>query len=133
MLNAEKTTSMTRTDDTGTIPVLMCELGLTLNKEARFAEAEPIFRESFRRYDLNASNLPMPRVRPRGCAESGLALALVGQGKFAEAEPLVVHAFEELKANESFYSGDARRLVRDAFDAVIFLYTAWGKPDKVAA
>ena len=75
----------------------------------------------------------MVLYRPRGCAESGLAVALAGQGKFAEAEPLVVHAFEDLKANVSIYAGDAHRLVRDASDAVVALYVAWGKPDKVAA
>jgi len=111
---------------------LQCELGLTLNKEAKFIEAEAILRESFRRYDLDTTNLLMLRLRPRACAEVGLGMALIGQGRFAEAESLVVHAFQELKANESSYSGDVRGMQREALDAVVALYVAWGKPDKVA-
>jgi eukaryotic-like serine/threonine-protein kinase len=114
------------------IPMVLCELGLTLNRDARFDQAEPVLRESLRLFDLGEVASVGLRVRPRARAESGLGTALAGQGKFAEAEPLVVHAFEELKANESSIGGDAGGMVREAFDAVVALYAAWEKPDKVA-
>jgi hypothetical protein len=63
---------------------------------------------------------------------SGLGQALAGQGKFAEAEPLVVQAFEELKAKEHHIAGDGSGIVREALDAVIAVYRAWGKPEKLA-
>lgn len=111
---------------------MLCELGLTLNQEGRFAEAERVLRESLRRYDGGRMLTLGLRVHPRARAESGLGTALAGEKKFAEAEPLLVHAFEELKANESSYGGDARAMVREASDAVVALYVGWGKPLKAA-
>jgi eukaryotic-like serine/threonine-protein kinase len=111
---------------------VMCQFGLTFVREAEFAEAEAMLRRALAHYD-HPEMIPLGlRLHPRPRAVSGLGQALAGQGKFAEAEPLVVQAFEELQANEQRIAGDRSGVVRDACDAVIALYTAWGKPEKVA-
>jgi non-specific serine/threonine protein kinase/serine/threonine-protein kinase len=115
-----------------TIPAVLCELGLTLNQEGRFDEAERVLRESLRMYDLGRTPTLGLRVHPRARAESGLGTALAGQKKFAEAEPLLIHAFEELKTNESSYGGDARAMVREASEAVVALYDDSGRFPKAA-
>jgi tetratricopeptide (TPR) repeat protein len=130
-LNAWKWGTDVNTPTPISIPAVLCELGLTLNEEARFDEAERMFRESLRLYGLGRMKTLGLRVHPRARAAGGLGTALAGQRKFTEAEPLVVQAFGELKANESSYGGDASGMVREASDAVVTLYTAWGKPQKV--
>ena len=108
-------------------------LGVYLDaSRGRFVEAESILRESFRRYDSEPASPIMLRVRPRACAESAIGVALAGQRRFAEAEPLLLRAFEEMRTHQSSFSRHAQRMVTDAFDAVIALYVAWDKPDKVA-
>ncbi|MGH7958690.1 MAG: protein kinase domain-containing protein, partial [Opitutaceae bacterium] len=114
------------------IALVRCQLGLTLLRAGRFAEAETVLRRALAEYDhpkLRQLNL---RMHPPQRAVSGLGQALAGQGKFADADPLLVKAFEELKANEHQIAGNAPAMVREAHDAVIALYTAWGKPEKVA-
>ena len=46
-------------------------------------------------------------------------------------EPLVVQGFSELKARQELLLGDRRRPLRQAAEAAIQLYRAWGKPEKV--
>jgi tetratricopeptide (TPR) repeat protein len=107
------------------------QLGLTLLHEGRWEEAEAMLRRAFAEYDhpeLRRLNL---RLHPLQRVTSGLGQALAAQGKFAEAAPFVVSAFQELHANEHRIAGNRSAMVREAFDAVIALYTAWGKPDQV--
>jgi UDP-N-acetylglucosamine 2-epimerase len=108
------------------------QFGLTLLRERSFVEAEAMLRRAIAGYD-NPELRPMPlRLQPRPRVLSGLGQALAGQGKFAEAEPLVVEAFQQLQTNERRLAGNSSGMVREALDAVIALYTAWGKPEKVA-
>ena len=111
---------------------VQCEYGLILLREGRFADAEIMLRKSLDEYEHNEMRGFSLCLRPRARAVSGLGQALAGQGRFAEAEPLVVQAFQELQANEHRIAGDRAGMVREALDAVVALYTAWGKPDKVA-
>jgi eukaryotic-like serine/threonine-protein kinase len=120
------------TPSPSSIPGVLCELGLTLNEDARFDEAERVLRESLRCYDLDTMLSTGRRVLPRARAESGLGRALVGLGRFEEAEPLVLRAFEELKRNLADYGGHAHGMLSDARATVIALYAAWGKHDKMA-
>jgi eukaryotic-like serine/threonine-protein kinase len=113
------------------IAIVLGELGFTLNREGRFVEAERVFRDSLSRYN-RGSMIIGQRIRPRARVTSGLGLALIGQGKFGEAEPLVVQAFDELNASRTLIFGDAKGTVREALDAVITLYGAWGKSQKLA-
>jgi hypothetical protein len=43
-----------------------------------------------------------------------------------------VQSFEELQANKGRVAGDQPGMVREAIDAGIEIYHAWGKPEKVA-
>jgi tetratricopeptide (TPR) repeat protein len=112
--------------------LVQCQLGLVLLREGGSAEAEMLLRQALAGYEnpkLRALHL---RLHPRQLAMSGLGQALTAQGKFAEAEQLVVPAFQELLANEHRIAGHRSGMVREAFDAVIALYTAWGKLEQVA-
>jgi tetratricopeptide (TPR) repeat protein len=111
---------------------VMCELGRTLIREARFAEAEDVLRQAMAHYRRPGFRPLSLRLRPPQRAASGLARALAAQGKFVAAEPLALQAFEELRANEHYLAGDQSGMVREALEAVISLYRAWGKPEKIA-
>jgi tetratricopeptide (TPR) repeat protein len=113
------------------IEFVLCEFGLTLVQEARFAEAESTLRDALAHYDSTPPNPLGLRLRPRQRAVMGLGQALAGQGKFAEAEPMVVQAFDELSANKQRIAGDRSGIAREACEAVLAVYTAWGKPEKI--
>jgi tetratricopeptide (TPR) repeat protein len=113
------------------IAIVRGQYGLTLVREGRFAEAEAVLRQALAEYDRNELRPLNLRLQPRPRVASGLGQALAGQGRFAEAEPLVVQAFQELQANEARLAGDAASMVREALEAVLALYTAWGRPEKV--
>ena len=112
--------------------LILTDLGLTLIRESRFTEAEAVLRRSLARYDHDEMKPLHLRLNPRARAASGLGRALAGQGKFAEAEPLVLQAFQELKAREPRLAGTAPAMIREARDAVLALYRAWGRPEKLA-
>ena len=126
--------SGTGTDETPepAIATVLFELGLILNHEKNFIEAERVFRDALRHHERAAPGIVFQRFRPRAETQGGLALALAGQGRFDEAEPLVVQAFMELKANEAELGGGRRKLLRDALERVVQTYAAWGKAEKVA-
>jgi tetratricopeptide (TPR) repeat protein len=111
---------------------LRCQLGLTLLREGRFEEAESVLRQALLDYKNPKIPALQKRLHPPPRAASGLGQALAAQGKFPEAEKLVVEAFEELQAGEGRIAGNRSAIVREAFDAVIALYSAWGKTERVA-
>jgi len=115
-----------------TFTALQGELGLTLNVEARFEEAESVLRETLGQYDRAMLGIIGTRVFPRGRVECGLGVALAGQGKFQEAEPHLLHAFSELQSQENLNSGDAQRITRETREALVAFYTAWDRPDQAA-
>jgi tetratricopeptide (TPR) repeat protein/tRNA A-37 threonylcarbamoyl transferase component Bud32 len=108
------------------------ELGITLVRANRHAEAEVLLRAALLDYERPGIRPLGRRLRPPQRALSALGASLAGQGKFIEAEPLVLQAFEELRINESRLAGDRVGMVREARDTVIAVYTAWGRTDKVA-
>ncbi len=112
------------------IAFVRCQYGLTLLREARYAEAEAVLRQALVEYE-NSELRPLNlRMQPRQRAATGLGRALAGEGKYAEGEPLVLQAFQELQANESRLAGDGAAMVREACEAVVALYTGWGKTEK---
>ena len=123
----------TATPPPSSIATVLGELGLTLNQESRFADAERILREALRHYELGALPIVARRIRPPERLASELGRALAGQGKFAEAEPIVVRAYEELNASRPLLIGDANGMVAEALATVIAVYEAWGKPEQLAA
>ncbi|MEO6005686.1 MAG: serine/threonine-protein kinase [Opitutus sp.] len=115
----------------GSRPLMLSELGRTLTQQGLFTEAESAFRASLRQYTGEHSNPLLLLIRPPCWTQVGLGTALCGETRYAEAEPLLLAAFEELSSRESSYCGDARAMVTDSYNAVIALYSAWGKPDAV--
>lgn len=121
------------------VATIHAELGLTLNAQSRFADAERHLRQALEYHDRADREKPdQPRtrlwqqLRPRAEAESGLGEALAGQGRFAEAEPLLVQAFADLQAHRKVLAGDQSKLPREAAARLAAFYAAWGKPDKAA-
>jgi len=119
------------------VAAVYCELGLTLNAQSRFAEAEIYFRQSLENHDRvgreKASRARMRLwlgLRPRGEAESGLGEALAGQGKFADAEPLLLHGFAALEAQRDKLAGSRTKLRREAAARLVAFYTAQNQPDR---
>jgi serine/threonine protein kinase/tetratricopeptide (TPR) repeat protein len=108
------------------------ELGVTLEREGRHAEAEAILRQALVDYQPPGIGPLGRRLRPPQRALSALGLSLAGQGKFADGERPVIQAYEELRDNEAGLAGNRAGVVREAFDAVIAFYRAWNRPDKVA-
>jgi tetratricopeptide (TPR) repeat protein len=102
--------------------VWLAMLGVSLLKQGRPAEAEPVLRETL---DLRVKELPDHWWRRS--AESLLGEALSAQGKYAEAEPLLLSGYERM---EPLPENLARK--REALERVVRLYEAWGKPDKAA-
>jgi serine/threonine protein kinase/tetratricopeptide (TPR) repeat protein len=130
VLAAQRRRGAPRSGTISMIGFVSAELGITLEREGRHVEAEPILRQALADYD---GIRPLGRrLRPSQRALSSLGLALAGQGRFVEAEPMVTRAFEELQANEARLAGDRAGMLREAFDAVIAVYRAWNRPDKVA-
>jgi len=121
------------------VAAVYCELGLTLNAQSRFVEAEAALRTSLENHDRAAREKALQsrtrlwqHLRPRAEAESGLGQALAGQGRFAEAEPLLLRAFAGLQAQRDTLAGDRTKLPREAAGRLVAFYAAWGKPQKVA-
>jgi tetratricopeptide (TPR) repeat protein len=96
----------------------LATLGLTLNGQGEFEEAETVLREC-----LAIRERIIPKHVLRFNAMSLLGESLTGQKRFEEAKPLVVGGFEGMP------EGDTRR--GPAFQRVLVLYEAWGKPDEV--
>ena len=120
------------------VGAVYCELGLTLNAQSRFAEAESYFRQSLANHDrVEHEMATRSRVRlwlgmrPRGEAESGLGQALAGQGKFSEAEPLLLNGFALLEAHPEKLAGSRTKLPREAAGRLIEFYAAQGRSDQV--
>ncbi len=94
-------------------------LGATLVHLDKFAEAEPLLRDVVPR---------VPEARwTHHWAKNLLGGSLLGQGKYDEAEPLLLDGYEKI-APPPHLALHKRR----AFERVVRLYEAWGKPEKAA-
>jgi tetratricopeptide (TPR) repeat protein len=106
----------------------MCMVGLTVLKQRRWSEAEPMLRECLATLEKTQRDAAGIFV-----ARSQLGESLFGQGKYAEAESLVVSAYEGLKAREATIPRVARPRLAEAAERVIRLYEQWGRPAEAAA
>jgi eukaryotic-like serine/threonine-protein kinase len=112
-------------------PRTVAELGLlnlSLLKQQKWSEAEPIGREF-----LTALEKKWPDAGGTFIARSQLGDSLLGQGRFDEAEPLIVSGYEGLKAREETIRPEARPRLAETAERVVRLYEQWGRPDKAAA
>ena len=106
----------------------LAALGLLLLKQQKWAEAEPILRES-----LAIREKTQPDLWTTFNTQSLLGGALLGQKKHGESEPLLLKGYECMKAREKAIpqKGGAALRIPEALDRLIELYTATDKPDEV--
>jgi len=108
------------------------ELGITLVREKKFAEAENLLRGALDDYERPGIRPLGRRLRPPQRLRVALGMALTGQKEYAEAEPVALRALEELQTNESRLAGNRAGMLQEARDAVAALYSAWGRAEKLA-
>jgi tetratricopeptide (TPR) repeat protein len=99
-------------------------VGLSLTRNRRAQEAEPLLREALER---------ATKATPKGATvsaltEGALGECLTAQNKFAAAEPFVLHSYETLKAS----AGEKQPAAATALKRVVDLYEKWRKPDLAA-
>ena len=114
-----------------TMPAKSLQLGIALAslghfhlKHERYSEAEPLFREV-----LEITRTAVPENHWRIYQFNSLiGKSLIGQGRFTEAEKLVVRACHHMMDNPRV----PKHVARKSLEAVIKLYSAWGKTDEAA-
>jgi tetratricopeptide (TPR) repeat protein len=113
-------------------PTAIFALGMLMNDEGRFAEAEHAFREALRGFDSGTPHTVGLRVIPRGRVESGLGVAIAGQGRFEEAETFLLSAHRDLVERRPSFAGDGDAIVREARDAIAAFYRSRGMTTEAA-
>jgi serine/threonine protein kinase/tetratricopeptide (TPR) repeat protein len=109
------------------IAAAMASLGSCLIQQRKWAEAEPLLRES-----LAICQTAEPDDWSTFNARALLGASLLGQKKYAEAEPLLIQGYTGLEARAAKVPKSARNYLSSAAERIIGLYDAWGKPDKAA-
>jgi hypothetical protein len=118
---AEKPDSSHLADD-------LVKLGQVPLEQARWSEAEPLFREAVA---IRAKATPDDwRLFD---AMSLLGESLLGQGRYAEAESSVVEGYHGMKARKLRIGVPDRPCLREAAERVVHLYEGWGRPEQAAA
>jgi tetratricopeptide (TPR) repeat protein/tRNA A-37 threonylcarbamoyl transferase component Bud32 len=106
----------------------LATLGLCLVSQGKWAEAEPVLRES-----LAIRDKTTPDAWSTFDAQSMLGETLAGLGRHAEAEPLIVGGYEGLSRRKGAIQPASRSRLVEAGPRVVRLYEAWGKPGMVKA
>jgi tetratricopeptide (TPR) repeat protein len=104
---------------------VLAQLGTTLLKQSKWAEAEPFLRAC-----LETRQRLQPDAWNTFNARSLLGGSLLGQGKYAEAEPLVVSGFDGMQARAATIPPQGRPFLSEAALRVVRLYEGWGKAGK---
>ncbi len=104
--------------------VYLQHLASVLTAEGKAREAEPMAREAFA--ILQAK---MPKTWRVADAESVLGGCLAALGRFQEAEPLLLESYPLLQKDK----GNGAKYAEEARQRIVDLYTAWGKPERLAA
>jgi tetratricopeptide (TPR) repeat protein/tRNA A-37 threonylcarbamoyl transferase component Bud32 len=118
----------TRGKDTGAYASAAAAYGRCLTDHGKGERGEPLLREC-----LVVREKTQPDHWGTFNTRSLLGGALLGQEKYADAEPLLVRGYEGMKARDNAMpkAGGAERLIPEALDRLIALYTATNKPDEV--
>ena len=110
---------------------VLSHLTANLLKQGRYAEVEPLARESLKLFE--ASTLHLVGEWKRFHAMSQLGEALVGQRRYADAERLVVQGYEGMKQREWTIQAPVRDRLAEAAACVIRLYEATERLDQARA
>jgi tetratricopeptide (TPR) repeat protein len=114
-------------DHGGGLPDDLTSLGLNLVVQAKWSDAESVWRECLAIREQSA-----PDDWSRFAAIDQLGGALLGQGKYAEAEPLILAGYEGLKARSAAIPASAGPWLSAAAIRVVRLYEAWGRSEHAA-
>jgi serine/threonine protein kinase/tetratricopeptide (TPR) repeat protein len=108
-------------------PNALAALALARLKQQRYAEAEPLLRES-----LAADEETGAGLWPKFAAMSMLGESLAGQKKYTEAEPLLLSGHSGLVERATTIPAWRRSELDDSGKRIVQLYTDSGKPDRAA-
>jgi serine/threonine protein kinase/tetratricopeptide (TPR) repeat protein len=106
---------------------LLAQVGLAHLEQKKWAEAEPLLRES-----LAIREQLQPDAWTTFNTKSMLGGALVGQKKYADAEPLLLAGYEGMKKQQAKIPPEGRIRLREAVTRLVDLYEEMGKKDKVS-
>jgi hypothetical protein len=102
-------------------------LGLDMVEQRKYAEAEPLLRESLAyREKANADQWYLFR------AQVFVGAALSGQQKFPEAEKLLLSGQQGLEARMARMPADQKIWLRFSEQKLVDLYSTWGKTEEAA-
>ncbi len=106
---------------------ILAQIGLGLLAQKKWAEAEPLLRES-----LASREKSQPDVWTTFNTQSMLGGALLGQQKYAAAEPLLRKGYEGMKKQEAKIPPQGKVRLREAVERLVQLYEATGNQDEAA-
>jgi non-specific serine/threonine protein kinase/serine/threonine-protein kinase len=106
-------------------PVALEYLARSLLGQKKYAEAEPLLRQS-----LEVREQKMPGDWRTFSAKSMLGESLLGQQKYAKAEPFLLQGYEGTKQREPKVPPQYRGRLVEALERLVRLYDAWGKKDE---
>jgi eukaryotic-like serine/threonine-protein kinase len=107
-------------------------LGANLLQQKKYADAEPILRES-----LAILQKEEPEVWETLRTQSLLGGAVLGQQNYAAAEPHLVQGYQGMKKTEKsrgtrHFGPTPEQRLAESLERLVQLYDAWGKPDEAA-
>jgi eukaryotic-like serine/threonine-protein kinase len=109
------------------LPLALVRLAQTLLAAGRPAAAEPVLREALAIRERTEADLWGTFL-----ARAMLGAALAGQKKYAEAEPLLLEGYRGLQARAELIPYGNFKPLPWSREALVQLYTAWGKPAEAA-
>jgi serine/threonine protein kinase/tetratricopeptide (TPR) repeat protein len=104
---------------------LLAQIGWLLLEQKKWAEAEPLLGEC-----LTIRAKTQPDAWNTFNTQAMLGGALLGQKKYADAEPLLLKGYEGMKAREQTIPPYSKKVLPEAIDRLIELYTATNRPDE---
>jgi eukaryotic-like serine/threonine-protein kinase len=104
----------------------LAERGLGLLQQQKWAEAEPLLRES-----LAIREKHQPDDWTTFNTKSLLGGALLGQQKYTDAEPLLLFGYEGMKKQQTTIPPPGKVRLVEAVNRLVQLYEALGKKDEM--
>jgi tetratricopeptide (TPR) repeat protein len=104
---------------------MLVQIGLGLLEQKKWAEAEPPLREC-----LTIREKTQPDAWNTFNTMAMLGGALLGQKKYQGSEPLLRKSYEGMKQREKTIPPFAKKVLPEAIDRLIELYTATNRPEE---